>query len=96
MGRLAALRGSRFHNRRARAGSRSRALRVIRGPVPAGGLMMESRALRADIRAHFVVKNFPLGSKNDAPGFATPLAPSESGAYSELFMIRKRLKLLST
>lgn len=54
--------------------------------------MMESRALCADIRAHFVAKKFPSRSKNDAPGFATPLAPSESGAYSELFMIRKFLK----
>lgn len=54
--------------------------------------MMESRALRADIRAHFWREKFPSRSKNDAPGFATPLAPSESGAYSELFMIRKCLK----
>lgn len=60
MGRLAALRGSRFHNRRARAGSRGRALRVIRGSVPAGGLMMESRALRADIRAHFWREKIPF------------------------------------
>ena len=95
MGRLAAL-GGRDSTIDALAGSRGRALRVIRGSVPAGGLMMESRALRADIRAHFVAKKFPSWSKNDAPGFATPLAPSESGAYSELFMIRKRLKLLST
>lgn len=48
--------------------------------------------IRADIRVHFVAKNFPCGRKNGAPGFATPLAPSKSGAYSELFMIRKRLK----
>lgn len=88
MGRLAALRGSRFHNRRARAGSRGRALRVIRGSVPAGGLMMESRALRADIRAHFVAKKFPLQSKNDAPGFATPHALSNPGVYSESLIIK--------
>lgn len=35
------------------AGSRSRALRLIRDSWCLGGLMMESRALRADIRAHF-------------------------------------------
>lgn len=46
----------------------------------------------ADIRAYFSREKIPPRSKNDAPGFATPLAPSKSGAYSELFMIRKRLK----
>ena len=50
--------------------------------------MMESRALRADIRAHFVAKKFPLQSKNDAPGFATPHALSNPGAHSESFVIK--------
>lgn len=50
--------------------------------------MMESRALRADIRAHFVAKKFPLQSKNDAPGFATPHALSNPGVYSESLIIK--------
>lgn len=50
--------------------------------------MMESRALRADIRAHFVAKKFPSWSKNDAPGFATPHASNESGAHSESLIIK--------
>lgn len=88
MGRLAALRGSRFHNRRARAGSRGRALRVIRGSVPAGGLMMESRALRADIRGAIVAKKFPHGRELTPPGLVTPHAFDESGAHSESFVIK--------
>lgn len=52
MGRLAAL-GVRDSTIDALAGSRSRALRLIRDSWCLGGLMMESRALRADIRAHF-------------------------------------------
>lgn len=50
--------------------------------------MMESRALRADIRAHFVAKKFPSRSKNDAPGFVTPYALSKSGVYSESLRIK--------
>lgn len=38
--------------------------------------------------ARFVAKNFPLQSKNDAPGFATPHASNESGAHSESLIIK--------
>lgn len=77
------------------AGSRPRASLLSRLWC-LGGLMWNHARKSADIRAHFVAKNSPHGRKNGAPGFATPLAPSKSGAYSELFKIRKCLKLLST
>ena len=45
--------------RRAEQAARPRASR-IRGVVPAGGRMMESRALRADIRGAICREKFPL------------------------------------
>lgn len=94
MGRLAALGSFFVIPQSTRWQAAGRALRVFAALVPWRS-HVESRALRADIRAHFVAKKFPSWSKNDAPGFATPLALSKSGAYSELFKIRKCLKLLS-
>ena len=44
---------SRFHDRRARAGSRGRALRLIRGSVPARGRMWNLARRGADRDAKF-------------------------------------------
>ena len=66
----------------AQAGSRPGASR-FRG---AGALAVSCWNLArksADIRAHFCREKFPSRSKNDAPGFATPHAPSDSGAQNE-------------
>lgn len=54
--------------------------------------MMESRAQKRGHPGAFRREKSPSRSKNDAPGFATPLAPSESGAYSDRFGIRKWIK----
>lgn len=50
-----------------------------------GGLMMESRALCADIRAHFVAKNSPHGRKMtppDLPHLLHPVSPVHILSYS--------------
>lgn len=85
MGRLAALRvfhrepsrSSRFHNRRRRQAAEAARFTFSRLWC-LGGLMMESRALRADIRAHFVAKKFPCGRKMtppDLPHLLHPVSP---------------------
>lgn len=69
MGRLAAL-GGRDSTIDALAGSKPRASLDSRLWC-LGGLMMESRALCADIRgARFVAKNFPCSRKNGAPSLS--------------------------
>ena len=44
-----------------------RTLRDFAALVPAGGLMWILAHIRADIRAHFVAKNFPCGRKMAPP-----------------------------
>lgn len=56
--------------------------------VPARGLMWILAHFVRTSGAQFVAKKFPLRSRIGAPGFVTPHAPSESGAYSELLIIK--------
>ena len=72
---------SRFHNRRAGRQQAGRFAFSRRWCL--GGLMWILARKSADIRAHFCREKFPSRSKNDAPGFATPHAPSDSGAQNE-------------
>ena len=64
------------------AGSRPRASR-FRGTGACQRSHVDSRAHSCGHPGAFCREKFPLWSKNGAPGFATPHAPSESGAHSE-------------